>query len=117
MTDPEAETAAGGVFDTASPREICEKNPPNRGGRPPHRPTEETRRTVETSAATLFSHAAIAPLVGLGSVNTLKKHYSEELALGGAKACLKVSEKLQRLVEAGNERVILFLAKAVLGLN
>ena len=117
MTDPEAETATGGVFDTAPPRELRPKTPPNRGGRPPHRPTEETRRTVETSAAALFSHAAIAPLVGLGSVNTLKKHYREELALGGAKACLKVSEKLQRLVEAGNERVILFLVKAVLGLN
>ena len=118
MTNPEAETAAAGrVFDTAAPRKMCPKTPSNRGGRPPHRPTEETRRTVETSAAALFSHAAIAPQVGLGSVNTLKKHYPEELALGGAKACLKVSEKLQRLVEAGNERVILFLAKAVMGLN
>ena len=117
MTNPEAETAAGGVFDTAPPRELCPKTPPNRGGRPPHRPTEETRRTVETSAAALFSHAAIAPLVGLGSVNTLKKYYAEELALGEAKACLRVAEKLQKLLEAGNERVILFLAKAVLGLN
>ncbi len=72
---------------------------------------------METSAAALIPHTDIAPLVGLGSVNTLKKHYAEELALGGAKACLKVSEKLQRLVEAGIERVILFLAKAVLGLN
>ena len=117
MIDPEAETAAGGVFDTTSPRGICPKTLPNRGGRPPHRPTEETRRTVETSAAALFSHAAIAPLVGLGSVNTLKKHYAEELALGGAKACLRIAEKLQKLVEASNERVILFLAKAVLGLN
>ena len=98
-------------------REMRPKTPPNRGGRPPHRPTEETRRTVETSAAALFSHAAIAPLVGLGSVNTLRKYYAEQLALGRAKACLKVSEKLQALVEAGNERVILFLAKAVLGLN
>ena len=117
MTNPEPETAASGVFDTAPPRELRPKTPPNRGGRPPHRPTEKTRGEVETCAAALFSHAAIAPLVGLGSVNTLKKHYQEELALGGAKACLKVSEKLQRLVEAGNERVILFLAKAVLGLN
>ncbi len=73
--------------------------------------------TVETSAAALFSHAAIAPLVGLGSVNTLKKYYAEELALGEAKACLTIAEKLQRLVEAGNERVILHLAKVVLGLN
>ncbi len=117
MTDPEAETAAGGVFDTAPPRELRPKTPPNRGGRPPHRPTEETRMTVETSAAALFSHAAIAALVGLGSVNTLKKHYAEELARGGAKACLRVAEKLQKLVEAGSERAILFLAKAVLGLN
>jgi hypothetical protein len=72
---------------------------------------------VETYAAALIPHATIAPLVGLGSVNTLKKHYAEELALGGAKACLRIAEKLQRLMEAGNERVILHLAKVVLGLN
>jgi hypothetical protein len=117
MSNPEAETAAGGVFDTAPPREIRPKTPPNRGGRPPHRPTEETRRTVETSAAALIPHAAIAPLVGLGSVNTLKKLYAEELARGGAKACLTIAEKLQKLVEAGNERVILHLAKVKLELR
>ena len=117
MTNPEAETAAGGVFDTASPRGIRPKTPPNRGGRPPHQPTEKTRRKVETCAAALIPHATIAPLVGLGSVNTLKRHYPEELARGGAKACLRVAEKLQKLVEAGSERAILFLAKAVLGLS
>jgi hypothetical protein len=72
---------------------------------------------VEACAAVLIPHAAIAPLVGLGSVNTLKKHYPEELALGGAKACVTIAEKLQKLVAAGNEEVILFLAKAKLGLN
>jgi hypothetical protein len=56
-------------------------------------------------------------LVGLGSVNTLKKYYADELALGGAKACVTVADKLQKLVEGGSERAILFLAKAVLGLN
>ncbi len=65
----------------------------------------------------LFSHAAIAPLVGLGSVNTLKKRYAEELALGGAKACVMIAEKLQKLVAAGNEEAILLLAKVKLGLS
>ena len=76
-----------------------------------------TRRKVETCAAALIPHATIAPLIGLGSVNTLKKHYPEELARGGAKACLTIAEKLQKLVEAGNEEVILYLAKVKLGLN
>ena len=83
MTDPEAETAAGEVFDTASPREMRPKNPPNRGGRPPHQPTERARRTVETYAAALIPHATIASLVGVSSVNTLKRHYPEELRVAG----------------------------------
>lgn len=117
MSNPEAETAAGGVFDTPSLGRTDPKTHRNPGGRPPHRPTETTRRIVENCAAALVPHAAIAPLVGLGSVNTLKRHYPEELARGGAKACLRIAEKLQKLVEAGSVEAILLIAKVKLGLR
>ena len=109
--------AAGKVFDTPSPGRADQKTHRNPGGRPPHRPTVTTRRIVENCAAALIPHATIAPLVGLGSVNTLKRHYLEELARGGAKASLRIAEKLQKLVEAGNVEAILLIAKVKLGLR
>ena len=50
-------------------------------GRPPHEPTPALRRLVEHHAATGTLHRQIAKLLGL-SLNTLKKHYREELDLG-----------------------------------
>ena len=54
-------------------------------GRPPHEPTPALRRLVEHHAATGTLHRQIAKLLGL-SLNTLKKHYREELDLGLARA-------------------------------
>ncbi len=62
--------AAGEVFDTPSPGRTDPKTHRNPGGRPPHRPTETTRRIVENCAAALIPHATIAPLVGVSSVGS-----------------------------------------------
>ena len=62
-------------------------------GRPPHEPTRDSRRLVEHHAATGTLHQQIAKLLGL-SLNTLKKHYAEELELGLARANAVVSGTL-----------------------
>ena len=62
-------------------------------GRPPHEPTPALRRLVEHHAATGTLHRQIAKLLGL-SLNTLKKHYREELDLGLARANAVVSGTL-----------------------
>ena len=49
-----------------------------KNGRPPHQPTEATRAIVRTLAASGVSDYEIAKKLGI-ALNTLKKHYSEDL--------------------------------------
>ena len=79
-------------------------------GRPPHEPTRETRRMVEHHAAIGTPHAQIAKLLAL-SVNTLKKHYGEELELGLARANAVVSGTLFTEAKRGNITAAIFWMK------
>jgi hypothetical protein len=53
-------------------------------GRPPHEPTPETRAKVTSLSSYGVPEKSIARLIGLGSKNTLRKHYVEELEMGNA---------------------------------
>ena len=79
-------------------------------GRPPHEPTPALRRLVEHHAATGTLHRQIAELLQL-SLNTLKKHYREELDLGLARANAVVSGTLFAEAKRGNITACIFWMK------
>lgn len=62
-------------------------------GRPPHEPTEATRKTVEALSGFGASHAYIAGEIGI-TENTLRKHYRAELDRGMEKADIAVAQTL-----------------------
>ena len=68
------------------------------------------RRLVEHHAATGTLHRQIAKLLGL-SLNTLKKHYREELDLGLARANAVVSGTLFSAAKNGNIVACIFWMK------
>lgn len=59
-----------------------------------HEPTETTRMQVRLASGFGLPHKMIARLIGLGSSNTLEKHYADELATGEAEATFKVAKGL-----------------------
>lgn len=63
--------------------------------RPPHEPTPQTRRTVESMSAYGIPQEDIAAVIGVDS-KTLRKHYRMELDTATAKANAKVAETLYR---------------------
>ena len=64
-------------------------------GRKAHTPSAEQRKTVEAMSAYGIPQEDIASVIGLDS-KTLRKYYSEELAVAKAKANAKVAENLFR---------------------
>lgn len=70
-------------------------------GQPPHRPTDEQRRIVETMAGYGQSHDDIARLIGVDDL-TLKRRYKTELELGPIKARAKVLQNYFRMASSEN---------------
>lgn len=68
---------------------------PNKGGRPPFKPTEQQRKTVKTMAAYGIPQADISAVIGCDR-NTLMKHFRDELDTAAAQANAKVAESLFR---------------------
>ena len=62
-------------------------------GRPPHVPTDETRKLVESLSGFGIPQAEIARLVGIDP-KTLRFHYEDQLDLGAIKASAKVAQNL-----------------------
>jgi hypothetical protein len=87
----------------------------NLGGRPPHAPTDQTRRSVEAMAGCGIPQMQIALSIGI-SDETLRKHYRRELDLGVIEANAKVAETLfrQATVE-GNTAAAIWWTKARMG--
>ena len=83
-------------------------------GRPPHEPSSATRRMVEHHAAIGTLHQQIAKILGL-PLNTLKKHYREELDLGLARANAVVSGTLFAEAKKGNITAAIFWLKTRAG--
>jgi DNA invertase Pin-like site-specific DNA recombinase len=65
----------------------------NKGGRPPHEPTESTRRQVKALAAYGIPQDEIGRVIGV-SKPTLEKHYRDELDRAEVEANAKVAESL-----------------------
>jgi hypothetical protein len=67
----------------------------DKGGRPPHQPTEATRKQVKALAAYGVPQDEIGRVIGI-SKPTLERHYREELDRGEVEANAKVAESLFR---------------------
>ena len=67
----------------------------SKGGRPPHQPSEATRKQVKALAAYGVPQEEIGKVIGI-SKPTLERHYREELDRGEVEANAKVAESLYR---------------------
>lgn len=83
-------------------------------GRPPHKPTAESRNTVEAMSGYGIPHADIGKVVGIGHV-TLAKHYRVELDTGYIKANSKVAESLFKQATSGNVSAAIWWSKCRMG--
>ena len=64
-------------------------------------PTEEQRHRVKELAKFRVRHEQIASILGLSSVAMLRKHFSQELAMGPAEAKTHVLMRLYDLASSG----------------
>ena len=80
-----APAARGGAGASSSAPEE-----PNRGGRPEHQPTKQSRELVMLACAAGYTVVQICRVMGIGP-NTLKKHYREELDEGADRIGLKIA--------------------------
>lgn len=78
--------------------------------RNPHKPTEETRKLVESTSGLGLPHEQIATLIGIDD-KTLRKWYREELDLGKAKANAKVAQKLFQKATGGDTTSLIWWTK------
>jgi hypothetical protein len=69
--------------------------------RPPFVPTEEQRRTVKTFSAYGIKQEAIARVLRMRSLKTLKKHFGEELELGDIEAVAQVAQTDFQMAKSG----------------
>ena len=63
--------------------------------------TDELRAQVKSLVGIGVSQQQICALIGLESVNTLRKHFRAELARGGVEALAKVQQTAFRLATSG----------------
>src|ERR1019366_7526466 len=67
----------------------------NKGGRPPHVPTPQTKQQVEILCGVGLNQDEIELVMDI-SESTLKRHYKRELRVGGLKADARVLTNLYR---------------------
>lgn len=84
-------------------RYVRQRDRPIGAGSPTHVPTAELRTKVEAFASVGIPLRMIAKLIGLGSENTLIKHYDHELELGEAKGLAQVANTLFKRATSGND--------------
>ena len=70
-----------------------------------HKPNDELRKQVENLAAVGVPLDTIGLAIGI-SVNTLKKHYEEELAVGKGKAIAAVANNLFRMATGDGRQAL-----------
>ena len=76
-----------------------------------HTPTPEKRKLVHDLAAMGTRHEDICDLLDIGSINTLKNHYSEELKKGRVTATAKVAQALYKKAIEGDTACMIFWMK------
>lgn len=83
-------------------------------GRPTYKPTEETRRLVESLSAAGTRYEDIALYLGI-TRPTLDKYYSTELKLGTIKANTAIANTLYQQAKEGNTTACMFWLKTRAG--
>ena len=75
-----------------------------------HKPTNESRKTVEITSCLGLPHEQIALLVGIDD-KTLRKYYREELDLGKAKANGQIAKTLYSKAVGGDTTSLIWWTK------
>jgi hypothetical protein len=83
----------------------------DKGGRPPHLPTSDTRNKVFMLSSVGTRHEDIATVLGI-SADTLTKYYKEELDKGRIEANASVAETLFKQAKEGNTTAMIFWLKS-----
>lgn len=83
----------------------------DKGGRPPHLPTSDTRNKVFMLSTVGTRHEDIATVLGI-SADTLTKYYHDELAKGRIEANASVAETLFKQAKEGNTTAMIFWLKS-----
>lgn len=76
-----------------------------------HKPTDDTRRLVESSSGLGLPHESIAVLVGIDD-KTLRKYYRSELDMGKAKANGQIAKTLYSKAVAGDTTSLIWWTKS-----
>jgi hypothetical protein len=76
-----------------------------------HKPSEENKRIVETSAGLGLPHEQIGALIGIDD-KTLRKHYRTELDVGKAKASAQIAKTLFSKAQGGDTTALIWWTKA-----
>jgi hypothetical protein len=77
----------------------------SKGGRPPHQPSEATRKQVQALAAYGVPQEEIGKVIGI-SKPTLERHYRQELDRGEVEANAKVAESLYRKATSDGSQAV-----------
>ena len=91
--------------------EVIQDDEINKGGRPPHLPTPDTRNRVYILSTVGTRHEDIATVLGI-SADTLVKYYKEELDKGRIEANASVAETLFKQAKEGNTTAMIFWLKS-----
>jgi hypothetical protein len=75
-----------------------------------HKPTDESRRMVESTSGLGLPHEQIAILVGIDD-KTLRKYYRTELDLGKAKANGQIAKTLFSKATSGDTTALIWWTK------
>ena len=75
-----------------------------------HKPTDKTRKLVESSSGLGLPHESIACLVGIDD-KTLRKHYRNELDMGKAKAHGQIAKTLYSKAVGGDTTSLIWWTK------
>ena len=75
-----------------------------------HKPTNDSRKTVESTSGLGLPHEQIALLVGIDD-KTLRKYYREELDLGKAKANGQIAKTLYSKAVGGDTTSLIWWTK------
>lgn len=83
-------------------------------GRPSHKPTDELRAQVETMLSVGITQEQVAAYIGI-CVDTLVKHYADEIRKGSMNANVAVAKSLYKNAIKGNVSAQIFWCKTRLG--
>ena len=75
-----------------------------------HKPTDETRKLVESTSGLGLPHEQIAVLVGIDD-KTLRKYYRAELDMGKAKANGQIAKTLFSKATSGDTTALIWWTK------